>query len=76
MDLFERKGIQPMLIADLISSRCPFEILPPNHENARWINPVVCTVQYMPSDKPGMRQPVFKGFREDKVPEDLMNHSV
>ena len=31
-----------------------------------WIEPkLVCTVEYMPNTKDSLRQPVFKGFRED-----------
>ena len=41
--------------------------LPKGNDNAVWIEPnLVCTVQYMPSNKEGMRQPVCKGIREDK----------
>ena len=45
---------------------CPFSDVPAEQENAVWISPVVCTVEYMPSEKDGMRQPVFKGIRDDK----------
>lgn len=31
---------------------------------------MVCTVEYMPSVKEGMRQAVFKGIRDDKLPEE------
>ena len=41
--------------------------LPKGNDNAVWIEPnLVCIVQYMPSNKEGMRQPVCKGIREDK----------
>lgn len=41
--------------------------LPQGNDNAVWIEPnLVCIVQYMPSNKEGMRQPVCKGIREDK----------
>lgn len=42
------------------------------NEDATWIAPsLVCTVEYMQkSDKGGLRQPVFKGLREDKRPEE------
>lgn len=47
----------------------PFSALPPGNDNAIWIKPeLVCTVQYMPNDKDTLRQPVFKGFRDDKEP--------
>lgn len=52
-----------------IIDKCPFNIIPQNHENAIWIKPdLVCTVEYMPNDKDYLRQPVFKGIREDKTP--------
>ncbi len=47
----------------------PFLSTPPGNENAIWLKPeLVCVVQYMPNDKGSLRQPVFKGFREDKSP--------
>ena len=49
---------------DIVS--CPFSDVPAGQENAVWISPLVCTVEYMPSEKEGMRQPVFKGIRDDK----------
>ncbi|HKL79926.1 MAG TPA: DNA ligase [Mobilitalea sp.] len=49
----------------------PFIYTPPGNENAVWLEPeAVCIVQYMPNDKGMLRQPVFKGFREDKEPFD------
>ncbi len=41
---------------------------------ATWIEPaVVCTVKYMMKSSEGnMRQPVFKGLREDKDPKDCI----
>ena len=49
---------------------CRLEQIPPGHSGAVWLEPVVCTIEYMPSDKEGYRQAVFKGFREDKLPEE------
>lgn len=49
---------------DVVS--CPFSDVPVRQENAVWISPLVCTVEYMPSGKEGMRQLVFKGIRDDK----------
>ncbi len=42
----------------------------PSGDEAIWIEPVlVCTVQYMMKSEHGhMRQPVFKGIRDDKDP--------
>ncbi len=49
----------------------PFAVTPPNHEHAIWLKPeLVCVVEYMPNDKGALRQPVFKGFRDDKAPRD------
>jgi DNA ligase D-like protein (predicted ligase) len=48
-------------------SHSPFLLTPPGNENAVWLKPdLVCVVQYMPNDKGSLRQPVFKGFRDDK----------
>lgn len=50
----------------------PFRVVPPGNGNATWIDPVlVCTVKYMMKTSGGsMRQPVFKGLRDDKEPEE------
>ena len=49
----------------------PFLITPPGNEHAVWLKPaLVCVVQYMPNDKGALRQPVFKGFRDDKEPKE------
>lgn len=47
---------------------------PAGNENARWIEPtLVCTVQYMyKTASGGMRQPVFKGLRDDKSPRECV----
>ena len=46
----------------------PFDV-PKGNENAVWLAPnLVCTVKYMErTANGGMRQPVFKGLREDKI---------
>ena len=51
----------------------PFEV-PAGNENAVWVEPVlVCTVKYMmKTQSGGMRQPVFKGLRRDKSPEECV----
>lgn len=49
----------------------PFAVTPPGNENAVWLKPeLVCVVKYMPNEKGMLRQPVFKGFRDDKDPLD------
>jgi len=54
----------------------PFAAVPNGHENAVWLKPeIVCTVQYMPNDKGTLRQPVLKGFRDDKEPKDCQIES-
>lgn len=55
--------------------RPPFdEPIPEGHgnENAVWLRPeLVCVVEFMYRTKSGsVRQPVFKGLREDKLPEE------
>ena len=54
-----------------IIEHSPFLLTPPGNENAVWLKPeLVCVVQYMPNEKGSLRQPVFKGFRDDKVALD------
>ena len=50
----------------------PFNDLPPGNDNAVWIEPnLVCIVKYMMKTANGsLRQPVFKGLRNDKTPKD------
>ncbi|MDD3173232.1 MAG: DNA ligase [Herbinix sp.] len=51
------------------ANNSPFLITPPGNEGAVWLMPeLVCVVQYMPNEKGTLRQPVFKGFRDDKEP--------
>jgi bifunctional non-homologous end joining protein LigD len=41
------------------------------NEVAVWIEPtLVATVEYMPNDRGALRQPVLKGIREDKLPNE------
>lgn len=49
---------------------CPVSQVPDGHEDAVWLKPMVCTIEYMPSEREGYRQAVFKGFRDDKLPEE------
>ncbi len=53
-----------------------FKALPAGNEAAVWIEPVlVCTVKYMMKTASGsMRQPVFKGLRDDKEPKDCVDN--
>ena len=55
----------------------PFdEPFPEGHgnEDAEWLAPtLVCTVEYMHKTRGGgMRQPVFKGVRDDKEPRECV----
>lgn len=53
--------------------QCPFSAIPNNNEDAIWISPfLVGTVTYMEKLDHGLRQPVFKGFREDKDPHECV----
>lgn len=50
----------------------PFKMLPTGNEQAVWVElNHVCVVEYMPNLKNSLRQPVFKGFRDDVCPEDI-----
>lgn len=52
----------------------PAFLPPAGNEEAVWITPaLVCTVKFMDyTSSGGMRQPVFKGLRLDKQPEDCI----
>ena len=52
----------------------PAFAVPSGNENAVWVEPVLCcTVRYMEkTESGGLRQPVFKGLREDKTPEECV----
>lgn len=51
-----------------IIENSPFLFTPKGNENAIWIEPkIVGTVEYMANDKNTIRQPVFKGVRNDKL---------
>lgn len=52
--------------------KCLLEHIPSDYKNTIWIEPIVCTIEYMPSVKEGYRQAVFKAFREDKLPEECI----
>lgn len=48
--------------------------IPEGNENTVWVQPeLVCTVKYMmKTESGGLRQPVFKGLRDDKRPEECV----
>lgn len=50
----------------------PFQMLPTENKDAVWVElNRVCTVEYMPNLQNSLRQPVFKGFRDDIFPEEV-----
>lgn len=50
----------------------PFRETPPGNEQVIWVVPDhVCIVEYMANERGVLRQPVFKGFREDARPEEI-----
>lgn len=52
-------------------SSSPFGFIPKGNEEAKWIVPdIVGIVESMPTEKEYFRQPVFKGFRDDKTPKE------
>lgn len=53
----------------------PLFIPPKGNEDAVWLSPdLVCTVKFMQRTvNGGMRQPVFKGFRDDKTPKECID---
>lgn len=62
-------GVRYGDLKQLGTGPCPFSPAPSGNEGAIWLAPsLVCVVQYMPNDKGTLRQPVFKGFRNDKEP--------
>lgn len=52
-----------------VINHSPFRCVPPGNEEVVWIAPeLVCIIEYMPSNKQGIRQATFKGIRSDKSP--------
>lgn len=50
----------------------PFRILPSETKDAVWVKlSYVCIVEYMPNLQNSLRQPVFKGIREDILPKEV-----
>lgn len=54
---------------------CPFDPLPKGNDKAVWVAPeLACTVKYMEKTaNGGLRQPVFKGLREDKTASECVD---
>ena len=58
-------GVRREILRLLKKGSCPF-ISPPKEGNIVWCKPErVCTVEYMPNTLDALRQPVFKGIRDD-----------
>ena len=54
------------------SGRNPFVLLPVGNEGAVWVKlDHVCVIEYMPNSLNSLRQPVFKGFRDDVPPGEV-----
>ncbi|MBU5331742.1 DNA ligase [Anaerocolumna aminovalerica] len=52
-----------------VIDQSPFGYVPRGNEGAVWIQPdIVCTIEYMPSKREGMRLPIFREIRDDKSP--------
>lgn len=59
-------GVRRELTRILQKSLCPFEAIPQGKEQVIWCKPeYVGTVEYMPNTMDALRQPVFKGIRDD-----------
>ena len=55
-----------------VTGKNPFRLHPKANPDAVWVKPDhVCIVQYMPNTKNTLRQPVFKGYRQDVYPEEI-----
>lgn len=56
-----------------VTEHCPFENIPKGNDTAVWFHPtLVCIVESMPTEKEHFRQPVFRGIRDDKLPEECI----
>lgn len=59
-------GVRRELTRILKKSTCPFTVIPEGKEQVVWCKPeYVGTVEYMPNTMDALRQPVFKGIRDD-----------
>lgn len=55
-----------------VTNQNPFAIVPMLKEDVVWVRPNrVCVVEYMPNLNQALRQPVFKGMRDDVVAEEV-----
>lgn len=59
-------GVRRELTRILQKGKCPFAAIPQGKEQVIWCKPeYVGTVEYMPNSMNALRQPVFKGIRDD-----------
>ena len=59
-------GVRREITRILRKGPCPFTVIPQGKENVVWCRPeFVGTVEYMPNALDALRQPVFKGIRDD-----------
>lgn len=69
-------GVTKYIIEELVpNGKNTISIFPigSGNEHATWVIPDhVCIVQYMPNTKNSLRQPVFKGYRADVAPENII----
>lgn len=64
-------------IKSYLQSECPFKNVPKGNEDANWVKPIlVCIVKFMErTQSGGMRQPIFKGLRYDKIAKECEGKS-
>lgn len=57
----------------LIKAQCPFAVVPATNTKVMWVKPkFLCEVSFAEWTKEGqMRQPIFKGMRDDKEVKDV-----
>ena len=59
-------GVRRELTRILKKSTCPFTVIPQGKEQVVWCKPeYIGTVEYMPNTMDALRQPVYKGIRDD-----------
>ena len=59
-------GVRREITRTLQKGMCPFAVIPQGKENVVWCKPEFFgTVEYMPNTMDTLRQPVFKGIRDD-----------
>lgn len=59
-------GMRREILKVLTKGGCPFREGVASDKNIVWCKPeIICTVEYMPNTLDALRQPVFKGIRDD-----------